>query len=109
LQETKNALTTLTGKIKTIIHTYRILTTIQERDLYEPDFNLNPEALLSTLRGGDITSASDNKEALAVMSQYSHVNYNMRLQNDAAKINLLSQARVKKPMKYAGFIDKFKR
>ncbi len=49
------------------------------------------------------------KEAMEVLAQYSEAHYKQRLNDDAAKYNLTNQMINKKPVKYAGFIDKFKR
>lgn len=49
------------------------------------------------------------KEAMDILHQYSNLQQVMRLENDTAKYHIISLTKVKKPIKYAGFINKFKR
>lgn len=49
------------------------------------------------------------QDALDVIAQYSYADQNRRLQKDAEKIIRLNESKAKKPIKYAGFINKFKR
>ncbi len=52
---------------------------------------------------------SNMKEAMEVLAHYSDAHYKMRLGDDAQKYNLANPMKVRKPVKYAGFINKFKR
>jgi hypothetical protein len=49
------------------------------------------------------------KEAYDIISQYSNIQQVKQFENDAEKVHVASLSKIKKPIRYAGFIDKFKR
>ena len=78
---------------------------MQEKDLHEPI--LSPTELTPNV--GPNASESEIKDQLDVLAQYSNIHQNMKFLKDTQKVNILNEAKPKRPVKYAGFIDKFKR
>ena len=78
---------------------YRVLTAIQEKDLHEPDYNLS---------GGN---GSTDKEKMEILANYTNMQRTIGLKNDAQKVTkkIEEKDKNKKPVRYAGFINKFKR
>ena len=76
--------------------------------MFDVDYNqdVNSDDLRTNIRKFDDPNV---KEAMEVLAQYSEAHFKQRLNDDAAKYNLTNQTNIKKPVKYAGFIDKFKR
>jgi hypothetical protein len=76
--------------------------------LYDVDYHqdIHSDDLRTDIRKIDNPNI---KEAMEVLAQYSDAHYKQRLNDDAAKYNLANPTIKKKPIKYAGFIDKFKR
>jgi hypothetical protein len=57
-------------------------------------------------------TATENKKAKEIydiLGQYSNLQYANKLENDTVQYHMISMTKQKKPHKYAGFIDKFKR
>ena len=76
-----------------------MLSAVQEKDLHEPDYNLNNG------------NGNNDKEKLEILANYTNIQRKIGLKNDTQKVNkrIEEKDKNKKPIRYAGFINKFKR